>query len=338
MPKYELMLTNERRRIKSCIIMNSITKSNITEQTLKAMVNLAFPQAELVDAKELTEGYFNAAYLIILNDEREVILKIAPPEGVLVMTNEKDIMRAEIGCMELLSKHPDIPMPKVLFHDFSHSICPSDYFFMSKLNGKSFSSIQEAMTKEEKDFIERQTGKYNAAINQITGNGFGYYNSSVTDSEWFDVFKGFLEKIFQDAEKISLDIGIDFESISRMLLVHRNSFFEITTPRLVHWDLWAGNVFVENDKITGFIDFERCIWGDELLEVGFRSHNQNPAFLEGYGKKGFTEAEKVRILWYDFYLFAIASLESDFRKYPDRGMYYWAKEQLEKTLAALRAV
>lgn len=322
----------------SCIIMNSITKSNITEETLKKMVNLAFPQAELLDWKELTEGYFNAAYLITLSDEREVILKIAPPEGVLVMSSEVDIMRAEVGCMELLSEYPDIPMPKVLFHDFSHSICPSDYFFMTKLAGKSFSSIQQAMTEEEKDSVERQTGKYNAAVNEITGNGFGYYNSIVTDSDWFDVFKGFLEKIFLDAEKISLDIGMDFESISKILLKHKKSFNEVTTPRLVHWDLWAGNVFVEKDKITGFIDFERCIWGDELLEVGFRSHYQKPAFLEGYGKKGFTETEKIRILWYDFYLFAIASLESDFRKYPDRGMLFWAKEKLDKTLTALRAV
>ncbi|MDF2871031.1 MAG: aminoglycoside phosphotransferase [Anaerocolumna sp.] len=318
--------------------MNSITKSNITEEILKTMVNLAFPLAELHEAKELTEGYFNAAYLFALSDGREVILKIAPPKGVLVMTNEIDIMRAEVGCMELLSEHTDIPIPKVLFHDFSHSICPSDYFFMSKLNGKSFSSLQEAMTKEQKDSIEQQTGKYNAVINKITGNGFGYYNSIVRDSNWFDVFTSFLEKIFQDAAKISLDIGVDFESINNLLQTHRDSFLEVTTPRLVHWDLWAGNVFVEKDKVTGFIDFERCIWGDELLEVGFRSHNQNPSFLEGYGKKGFTEAEKVRILWYDFYLFAIASLESDFRKYPDRGMFYWAKEQLEKTLKALREV
>lgn len=318
--------------------MNSITKSNITEEAIKSMVHKAFPSIELIKAIELTEGYFNAAYLVTLSDNKEVILKIAPPQGVAVMTNEKDIMRAEVECMELLSTHNMIPMPKVLYYDFSHSICPSDYFFMTKLNGNSFNSRQEAMTKEEKDSVELQTGSYNAIINNITSDGFGYYNSKLKGVPWFNVFCDFLDKIFMDAEKISLDIGLDYHSVRELLHTHKNSFEEVTTPRLVHWDLWAGNVFVEDNMVTGFIDFERCIWGDVLLEVGFRSGNQNSSFLEGYGKTEFSEAEKVRILWYDFYLFAIASLESDFRNYPDRKMFFWAKEKLEKTISRLKEI
>ena len=32
-----------------------------------------------------------------------------------------------------------------------------------------------------------------------------------------------------------------------------------------------GNVFILNKRITGIIDFERCLWADELMEVGFRT-------------------------------------------------------------------
>ena len=46
---------------------------------------------------------------------------------------------------------------------------------------------------------------------------------------------------------------------------------EVQSPRLVHWDLWDGNVFVDpaTAQITGISDFERSLWGDPLMEVNF---------------------------------------------------------------------
>lgn len=55
-------------------------------------------------------------------------------------------------------------------------------------------------------------------------------------------------------------------------------FDEVTVPRLVHWDLRAGNVLVEQERITGLIDFERCLWGDVRMEVGFRTFARDPFF------------------------------------------------------------
>ena len=61
---------------------------------------------------------------------------------------------------------------------------------------------------------------------------------------------------------------------------------EVSEPALVHWDLWAGNVFVKDGKITGITDFERALWGDPLMEHYFRmiTEPKRPeAFLRGYG-------------------------------------------------------
>lgn len=316
--------------------MNSITKSAISNEMIQKITAREFPFSGFQKAEELTEGYFNAAYLVTLENGQEMILKIAPPEGVEILGYEKDIMKAEVEAMKLVKARTDIPLPEVTGFDYSHSICPSDYFFMTKLEGKSFSSISETLTKDEKDLIEKKTGEYNRKLNAITGEGFGYYGSIDKEKDWFGVFSFFLEDIFHDADRIGLDIGINFATVNTLLTEHRKYFQEVTLPRLVHWDLWPGNVFVSGNEITGFIDFERCLWGDELLEYGFRSHIQNPSFLSGYGKPGFTEGEKIRIIWYDLYLFLIMSLESDYRKYPDRGLYFWAKEQIEKTFARLK--
>ncbi|MCC9306524.1 phosphotransferase [Kitasatospora sp. RB6PN24] len=48
---------------------------------------------------------------------------------------------------------------------------------------------------------------------------------------------------------------------------------QVTEPRLVHFDLWPGNVFVHPGdertaaRITGLIDHERAFWGDPAAEL-----------------------------------------------------------------------
>ena len=48
---------------------------------------------------ELKEGWFNVAYNVKLADGREVVLKIAPPQDVEVMSYEKNIMYTEVTAM-----------------------------------------------------------------------------------------------------------------------------------------------------------------------------------------------------------------------------------------------
>lgn len=62
----------------------------------------------------------------------------------------------------------------------------------------------------------------------------------------------------------------------------RALFEKMEEPRLVPWDIWAGNVFDGKDKITARIDFKRYLWEDKLLEVGFRTYGYQKVFFEGY--------------------------------------------------------
>lgn len=69
-------------------------------------------------------------------------------------------------------------------------------------------------------------------------------------------------------------------------------FEEVTKPYLVHRNCWDGNIFVEGGKVTGIIDWERCLWADPLLEVNFRIHGDNRWFRKGYGKEQFEQLRK----------------------------------------------
>ena len=97
-------------------------------------------------------------------------------------------------------------------------------------------------------------------------------------------------------EKISID--------QMWLCLDRDKtvFEEVSESKLVHWDCWDGNIFIHSGKVTGIIDWERSIWGDPLMEVGFRTYADNICFQKGYGIRSLTENQERRALWYDIYL------------------------------------
>jgi hypothetical protein len=57
----------------------------------------------------------------------------------------------------------------------------------------------------------------------------------------------------------------------------------------VQWDLWDGNVLVDpaSGALTGYLDFERALWGDPLLEFQFGPHGRAADVVAGYGSDPF---------------------------------------------------
>ncbi|MFD6925756.1 hypothetical protein ACFV99_36805 [Streptomyces sp. NPDC059944] len=89
--------------------MESITKNRQPPDVLRAMVERAYgaDQVPVGDGwvGELGHGWFNVAYRIRLRDGAEVVLKIAPPPHVEVMTYERGAMSTELATLQLLHTH-----------------------------------------------------------------------------------------------------------------------------------------------------------------------------------------------------------------------------------------
>jgi len=92
-------------------------------------------------------------------------------------------------------------------------------------------------------------------------------------------------------------------------------FNEVTVPALVHYDCWDGNIFVENGKITGIIDWERTLWADPLMELQFRRFSPDLVFQKGYGLGELSENQIRRALWYDVYMMVLIASEAVYRNY-----------------------
>lgn len=316
--------------------MESLTKNRQNEDTVRKMVKKFFSPLELKNYRELTEGYFNIAYEVELSNGKKTVLKIAPSKEIRVMTYEQNIMYSEVQAMRIVRENCNVPVAEIYGYDDSCTICKSPYFFMEKLSGESLNSIKETLTSEQIDSIYSEIGKMIHSVNSIPCPCFGYPGlSEYQGTEWYPVFYRMMEALLEDAEKANVDIKISPDELISEMKRDRAVFEEVTEPSFVHWDCWDGNIFVENGKVVGIIDWERNLWADPVMEVGFRTYNANPAFQKGYGLEVLSEHQHRRALWYDVYLMLSMTIECEYRKYETMDQYNWTTNILVKQFEKL---
>lgn len=306
--------------------MESRIKQKLGADKLNELAQHAFG-LNVADAVELKDGWANTAYRMELEDGRKTVLKISAPRGVQLMRYERDMMRAEVESMRLVADK--LPVPAIYLYDPSGERIGSEYFFMEYLDGSPFDKVKGAMEPGERAVIQRELGQLNRRLNDIAGTWYGPYASSGSyGSSWPEVFLRMLEDVLADGRDAGLKLPVADSEMLRLADEHHGILSEVDTPRLVHWDLWDGNVFVRDGAIMGILDFERALWGDPMMEAYFGRTTCTEAFLEGYGLPQLTEAEKARRRLYDLYLDLILVIECDYRGYDNVKHMNWARENL----------
>jgi hypothetical protein len=116
--------------------MENKTKIKLSCNDIQRLVNQAFGNMPLLSVRELTDGYFNTAYHVTLgNGELQTVLKVGPPAEADILTYEKGLLHAEVETMKLVGTDPEIPVPRIIFDDFSRTWLPCDYYFMDFIDG-----------------------------------------------------------------------------------------------------------------------------------------------------------------------------------------------------------
>ncbi len=320
--------------------MKSITKTHLTKETIKCLCVQCFGEAvNIHEITELNEGMFNSAYKISYDDQKETMLKISVSPDTKVLTYEKDMMRTELYVYDLLADSK-IPAPNVIYRDLSREIIPNDYFFMTVLKGKTLQSLQKKLTKDEIIGIEEQLVEYMAIMHQHKGSYFGYMTRDVNKQfkTWDQAVKHMFDMILKDAK--AQHMKLPYESITRVIDKHQSLLKEIKEPRLIDFDMWAGNIFISNInhlyKITGIVDFERSFYGDPMAE--FAGHNffitdirQKKHMLDCYHQHTnhvFSDHDFTRYQIYRLYLMVIMYTET----YRYKKMHRFIQKVLSKMM------
>lgn len=322
--------------------MESITKNRQSPATLRAMIGRAYgrdlaPQDGGDWVSELGHGWFNVAYRIRLRDGSQVVLKIAPPAGVEVLTYERGAMSIELAALRLVREHTTVPVPAVDFADQSHDLCDADYFFMPYVDADNLGIVKYDLPADVRTAYSEAVGAANRELNSMRGPAFGPLAGPGHPS-WRVAFTGMFDAILEDGLRRQVDLGWSYDVVREGFEEHAGSLDEVTEPQYVEWDLWDGNVMVRDGTIVSVIDHERAFYGDPLIEAGFTgtqlpAFGDPSAFMRGYGHGPLTPTEEVRRRLYCLYLSLIMVIETVYRGHTDSQGYDWARERLTETMA-----
>jgi aminoglycoside phosphotransferase (APT) family kinase protein len=321
--------------------MESLTKNRQSTATLRAMIERAYGPGQVPDgddfAVELGHGWFNVAYRIRLRDGASVVLKIAPPSDVEVMTYERGAMATELAALALIRERTIVPVPAVDFADRGHELCDADWFFMPYIDAENFGIVRSALAPAEAGALDEALGAATRELNAIRGTAFGPLGGPGVAS-WRAHFTTMVEDVLRDGERRDVDLGWDYDTVRAVFAEHAACLDEVTEPRYVEWDLWDSNVMVRAGKIVSIIDHERAYYGDPLIEAGFvatqlPAFGDPTAFLRGYGKTELTAGEQQRRRLYCLHLVLIMVIETVYRGHTDSRQYDWARGQLTETMA-----
>lgn len=325
--------------------MESLTKNRQSTATLRTLIARAYgadevPQGEDF-AQELTEGWFNVAYLIELASGRRTVLKIAPPADVQVLSREVGMMRNELEAMRLLAEHTAVPVPRIDHVDLSHEVVDADLFFMEFVDADNF-GVAAAKGLLHADVVldgNRQLGELNREINAVTGPHFGPLEGPGF-ATWREAFLDVIHTTLRDGEAVGIDLGWDPDVIREVIAHHADALDHVTEPRLIEIDLWDKNAMMRDGRIVAVLDHERALYGDPLMEAGLTGLDLDgfgdPApFMEGFGVSELSPTEQVRRRLYSLQLAIVMVVETRYRGHTDTLVYDWARGELDRVMAAL---
>jgi aminoglycoside phosphotransferase (APT) family kinase protein len=289
----------------------SSTKRRVSADELAAMVRTAFG-TDVAACTELTDGTYNAAYLVT-TPHRELVLKVAPDPRRQLLTHEVDLMRTEVDFYRRAGA-VGIPVPDVVHADFTRTLLETDYVFLSRIPGTPLNAVTEPAA------LRQELAGITARLHTVTGPRYGYpfRDSRSWQPTWRLAFGAMVDDILADARRLGTDLPATPDRIGELVHRHDPVLDTVDRPALVHFDLWDGNVFVENGRVAGLIDGERAFFGDPVSELVsmalFHDVAEVPEILAGYPIQ-LTEDMRERLTLYTTYLYLIMAVEGATRDF-----------------------
>lgn len=313
------------------------------------------PLGEVESARLLTGGTFSAVQAVTLRGGQRLVVKTSVPLDSLpngrtpLLGYEHDMLRSEHDFLVALQNVDGVPSPRVLTADFSGEL-GVQAIAMEWIPGTPWDRAVDTMSESANARAWRSVGAIMAAMHTVTAERFGYPAGAFAlgGATWHECFSSVLRSAIADAEAW----GVEVEPGRLEAALERGAWAleDVRTPRLVHNDLWYGNVLLDpaSGLVYGVVDFERALFGDPLQDFcGSDSMNTGPlehSLVAGFREAGGTvlhgrvpsESEATRLALYRLWAMTVQAVETVPRGF--HGEWLTAhRERIVRNRAALFA-
>ncbi|KPI14858.1 aminoglycoside phosphotransferase [Actinobacteria bacterium OK074] len=315
---------------------------NARKRARRALEAAGLSGADLVECRPLGGGTYNTVDELLLADGTRYVLKTEPPATAPALTYERELLVGEAEFCRAAAT-AGVPAPHVVGPGPANgglllTFCPG-------------TAAWDDLPPAEHALLRRELGAQVARLHRVAGPGFGYPAGALA-ADWRTAFAAMYGAILADARHFGARLPRPVADIARTAAAAYDALDEVTQARLVHFDLWPGNILVdrtgEGPRIGGLIDGERMFWGDPLADFVslalLADIRQDEDFLTGYQEAGgnteFGPAAVRRLALYRSYLYLIMIVETIPRGMSDDHVA-WVQDavvpQLEAALDGLMA-
>lgn len=314
--------------------MKSRSKTDVSFDTVAEM----FRKTGLGDAKAvepLGAGEFNTVLAVTTEDGKRYALKVAPSDESRVLTYECGMMRAEVHWYSVMRERTDIPVPDVLYSDFSREILPADWFVMSLIEG-----VHPGAEKgEDAERLADRLAVMAASMHKVRGDAFGYVQGKRFGC-WHDAVRSMTEYLIADGKRKGVR-----SRRGEKLLAYIDKYADVLNEaecRMVNYDIWMPNIIVSQEngeKKYWWIDPERCFFGDRMADFVclefFKPFREKTLSFAAYNRVAdapvsATRGEEIRWAVMTAYMGLLQEVEKHYRYTP--LMFGWWRNVVSSAL------
>ncbi|SIM78135.1 Predicted kinase, aminoglycoside phosphotransferase (APT) family [Micromonospora cremea] len=252
--------------------VTSPTQRPLTTDDVTYLVRASFgPHTRVRDSGPLTGGGYATVWWALLDDDRRVVLKLAPPAGTRLLRYERGLCAAEARYFRLVAERAqEVPVPPVLHHGTDPAY--GEWLVTGMLPGRSLRELAEAGAAVDDGPARYDLGAALAALHRVTGDRFGYDGDRADGSTWRAAFTAMLDALLADAADWDVRLPVTADRLRALVGRHAGVLDEVRRPALLHFDCWDGNVLTAPGpdgrlRLRGLVDGERFLHGDPLLDL-----------------------------------------------------------------------
>ena len=280
----------------------------VDEDALREQLEQQLQGETVCDVTEIATGHFNNTYRVC-TEQAAYILKVAPAPNANVFYWERRLMQRERSVATTLrAASPLVPEYLSFF-----AVAGRDAFLQPCAEGTVWHEVSDSLSAAENDRLWKQLGPFARQLHSVEGDSFGFPSPTQRFGRWSQFIADNVAGMAEDCRRLDV-LTSEVEAYLQHLPQFHAELDRVTTPRLLHGDLWPRNVIIggtgDDIHIEAVIDGERAFWGDPLSDWVLILYGVPEGFWQGYGTNLLAATDPVRIVIYKGMYFMLNILEA----------------------------